>query len=169
LVEVGVPVEEEEPVAAAAPQRHKVAEQDRAVAAEHHRELAPADDRADGIGERDGVFDKAARVKQHGLGIALGFVRRRLDATGAAGAEPFGQTRGEQRLGQRLDPFWEQAEHGRGFDDCERFLDHVLPQLRGRKRGRWSGESRCRGRERAASELGGLSALPSSGPATTRA
>ena len=121
-----MPVEEEEPVAAAAPQREKVAEQDRAVAAQHHRELAPADDGADGIGEREGVVDNAARVKQHGLLIAFGLVRRRLDATGAAGAKPLGQTRGEQRVGQRLDPVREEAEHGRGFDDCKGLrLGHV--------------------------------------------
>ena len=48
LVEIRVTVEEQQPVAlAAAPQRQQVAEQDRAVAAQHHREpiRAPPPDR----------------------------------------------------------------------------------------------------------------------------
>jgi hypothetical protein len=99
LVEVGVPVEEEKPVTAAPPERQKRAEEDRAVAAQHHRELVQVDDGADGIGERNSVVGNAARVEHQGLEVAFVLVSRRLDATGAAGAEPVSQTRGKQRIG----------------------------------------------------------------------
>jgi hypothetical protein len=51
LVEVGVPIDEQQPVPAASAQRQQVAEQDRAVAAEHDRDLATGENLASRRGE----------------------------------------------------------------------------------------------------------------------
>ncbi len=51
LVEVCVAVDEQEAVAAAAPERERVPDQDAAVAAEHDRELAAVEHWPDGVGD----------------------------------------------------------------------------------------------------------------------
>ena len=51
LVEVGVPIDEQQPVAAASAQSQQIAEQDRAVASEHDRDLATVEDFASRCGE----------------------------------------------------------------------------------------------------------------------
>jgi hypothetical protein len=64
LVEVGVVVEEQQAVAAAASEGEADAEQDGAVAAEHDREGALIEDGADGVGEPGRVVAETVGVEQ---------------------------------------------------------------------------------------------------------
>ncbi len=105
LIEVGMRVEEQKAVAAATLQREQAAEDDRAVAAEDNRNCPRIQQCADCVGEYDRVISNASRIEQQGVGIALGLVGERLDPAGMHRAEPLGESRGEQRLWQRLDPF----------------------------------------------------------------
>ncbi|HET7049405.1 MAG TPA: hypothetical protein VFI54_14175 [Solirubrobacteraceae bacterium] len=65
-----MPIEEQEPAAAAAAQREGSAEQHAAIAAEHERHLADVEHRPDSIGECDAVGGNLWRVEHAALRIA---------------------------------------------------------------------------------------------------
>jgi hypothetical protein len=133
LVEVGVPVEEEQAVAPAPPQRERAPEQDAAVAADHDRELAAVEHRPDGVGEPQRVVAKADRVEHPGRRIDPRVKGRGSQPAGTSSPEPLGQTRREQGIGQGLDPLCAQAETRWRLDDrvaCDEHLRLETPRSR---------------------------------------
>ena len=101
--EVVVAVDVEEAVAAAAGERQRGAEQDAAVAAEHEREGAGVEQRADPVGEPQRVAHLRGLVA-HGLaGQRRRQVARRRDHAGVDGVEAPQQARVAQRAGELVD------------------------------------------------------------------
>jgi hypothetical protein len=159
LVEVGVPVQEQQAVAGAAPQRQGDAEQDGAVAAEHDRDCLGVDGGAEGVGQRDGVVAQPVRVEQTRGRVDLGVEGRGGQPRPGPGAQPLGQAGGEQGLGEPLDPRGAQAEVGGRLDDG--VGGHGTPGARG-----WSGGLSCPGPPDAPGRAGRgtVAARPYGGP-----
>ncbi|HYD00441.1 MAG TPA: hypothetical protein VEB22_04375 [Phycisphaerales bacterium] len=104
-------VKKEQPVAAATPESEQVSKQDRTVAAQHHRELTPAQSAPHRTGQLDGVSNERLRVQHERLRVALGVVRRRLDAPGSACFKALRQAHAQQRFRQEFNTAREQTEH----------------------------------------------------------
>jgi hypothetical protein len=99
LVEVGVSVEEQQAVAAAASERERVPEQDAAIAAEHDRKRTVVQDSADRVREAGGVVAQTARVEHARLGVDPPVEGRSGQPLPAPGSEPLGEPYREQRFG----------------------------------------------------------------------
>src|SRR5262245_3995272 len=134
-------VEEQKPRAPVAPHRQHAAEQDRAVAAEHDRELAMPPRPHNRIGQRTRIVGDPLWVQEFGRRVAPWIVRRRLDPAEALRAKTLGEPRVEQRLRQSLYALWKQAEDRWRLDDRERD-DVRLSAAGGRLRSRTKGQSR---------------------------
>ena len=117
LVEVGVPVDEQQPVAAASAEGQQVAEQDRAVAAEHDRDVAPVEHLTGRRGEQMRVVAKPRRVEHAGVGVTRPVVGQRTHASATTGPEPVGEAGRQQRLRKPLDAAGEEPERRRRLDD----------------------------------------------------
>ena len=104
--EVGVAVDEDQPDPAADRLAEPVhgqrrAEQDRAVSAQHQRELAPVDDGADPLGERQRVVGDLPGVAHPVAGAPVArVVPGRGEAAGVAGPQPGEQVVVTQRPGR---------------------------------------------------------------------
>ena len=96
-------VEEQQAEATAPIQRQQVAEQDRAVAAEHDRHLAAVEHVAGRVGQLMGVVTQPRRVEQPGGSVTPRVVGRGHDASCPARVERAREPGIEQRVGKALD------------------------------------------------------------------
>jgi hypothetical protein len=112
-------VEKQQPVAAAPPQGQGAAEQDAAIAADHHGKLSTVDDPTDRIGQARRILGQALRVEHGGRALAHRIVFWRLHALIAAGAEGARQANLQQHLRRALDAAGPQPERRRSLDDRE--------------------------------------------------
>jgi hypothetical protein len=112
-------VEEQQARAPVAPHCEQAAEQDRAVAAKHDRELPPPPHARHGVGQRARIVGDPLRVQELGRGVAPWIVGRRLDPGEALRAKTLGEARVEQRLRQGLYALWKQAQDRWRLDDRE--------------------------------------------------
>jgi hypothetical protein len=117
LVEVGVPIDEQQPVTASSAQCEQVAEQDRAVAAEHDRDLPMVEDLTGRRGEQMRVVAKPCCVEHAGDGVTPPVVGGRAHTSAAARPEPVGEACRQQRLREPLDAAGEEPEYRRSLDD----------------------------------------------------
>jgi hypothetical protein len=111
LVEVGVAVDEEQPEAAAPPERESGPEQNRAVAAEDDRELAGVEHALDCVRKHRRPVGDRLRVQRPRDRVTLGAVARRLDAPGVPRIQPVGQTVLQQARRETLDARRLQSEN----------------------------------------------------------
>ena len=120
-VEVGVTIDEQQAAATSSPQCEEVAQEDGAVAAEHHGNLAAIDHLSDGVGQRRRIGCDSRRVQGSGHGIALEAIRRLgLHPPGMTGAQSIDDPLANQRLRKELDARWFQAEDRWRFDKGKR-------------------------------------------------
>src|SRR5262245_43042514 len=119
LIEIGVTIEKQQPVAAAPPKGEQAAEHDRAITAENDRELPRFNDAFDHVCECHRIVGNAPRVEKHCFRVAAMVMLRRLNAPRALSLQSLGKTLGQQSIWERLAAFVEQAEDGRSFDDSE--------------------------------------------------
>jgi hypothetical protein len=111
LVEVGVPVDEEQPMAPPSPHRQQVAEHDRAVATEHDWEIASVEHVAGRIREVVRVVAQRRRIQQPGGGITRRVVWRWHNAAGVARTDCVGETGLEERARKLSHARWKEPEH----------------------------------------------------------
>ena len=71
LIEIGVPVDEQQSVAAAPAQRERAAEKNRTIAAEQDWKLVALHDVGDGVRELHRILGNSARIERQRLWIAL--------------------------------------------------------------------------------------------------
>ena len=119
LVEVGVPVEEQETGGGAAAQRECPTEQHAAVATEDERNVAGVEHRPDRVGEGDGIRGDLRPVEHAALGIADPGCGRGRDRRGDACAERPRQAVPEQRVPESLHSWRAQPEPRGRPDDGE--------------------------------------------------
>ena len=117
LVEVGVPIDEEQAEPAAPFEREHGAEKDRTIAAQNQRKLTGVKHAADRIGQpRTPVCDRAC-VESTGRRVTLGAVWQWFNPPGVPRVHAFRQPVLEQRVRQTIDSRRLQAKNGRRFDD----------------------------------------------------
>jgi hypothetical protein len=119
LVEVGVPVQEQQSVPAESPEGECIAEQDAAVATEYDRELAPPNYRSNCIGEGKGVVAKPDGVEHSRHRVDHWIERRSRKARREASVKPLRESRGEECIRELLHTGRPQAEMRRCLNDRE--------------------------------------------------
>ena len=119
LIEIGMTIEKQQPVTAAAPKGEQAAEHNRAIAPENDGKLSCVNHALDHVCECHRIVGNAPRVEKHRFRVAVMVVLRRLNAPRAPRLQSLAKTLGQQGIGERFDTFREQSEDGRGFDDSE--------------------------------------------------
>jgi hypothetical protein len=123
LVEVHVPIDEQQPMAAAPPQRENGAEQNRAVPTEHDRDLAGVEHLGSGVRESVRVGLQPVRVADARRRVAPGFVGWGCHLPGEASSDRVGESCVEQRSRKMLDARRGKPQHRRSLNDGERAHD----------------------------------------------
>jgi hypothetical protein len=80
LIEIGMTIEEQQPVTPAPPKGEQAAEHDRAIAAENDGELPRLNHALDHVCECHRIVGNAPRVEKHGFRVATIVIWRRLNA-----------------------------------------------------------------------------------------
>ena len=117
LEEVGVTVDEQQPMTPAAPKCQQVAEQDRAVPAEHDRDVAGVKHLAGCIGELVRVIPQPSWVEQLRGGVASRIVGGWSNGAGMSRANRVGKTSIEQCTRKAFNTSRKESQYGGSLDD----------------------------------------------------
>ena len=98
LIEIGMTIEKQQPVTAAAPKGEQAAEHDRAIAAKNDGELPRVNHALDHVCECHRIVGNAPRVEKHRFRVAVMVILRRLNAPRAPRLQSLAKTLGQQSM-----------------------------------------------------------------------
>jgi hypothetical protein len=117
VLEVGVPVQVDQPVAASPPQGQQRAQDDAAVTAQHHRQPAGLQRGLDDVGQREGHLGDAAGVEHAGGRVAPAVIGGNRHVLRVVAAQPGMQAGGPERRGRQFHAARAQPQRRGDLDD----------------------------------------------------